>query len=254
MKLVNLAHASLFFVGAYVGNEIQKQSGSLIYGILGAAIITVVVGYLLERFLLYRFHGKPLNLVLLTTGLMMVFEDIVLAIWPVPVRARAPAMFSRPVEFLGVRFPSYRLVVILIGIVFTVILWLIIERTKIGAKIRAGADNEEIAMSLGINIRQIFLITFSCAVLLAGAGGAIGSPVVALQPGTSMEFQTLALVVCMIGGLGSVKGVVFGSLFVGIVDSLGRALFPSFSYFTLFMPMAIVLILRPQGLFGRRLD
>jgi len=191
----------------------------------------------------------------MTTGIMMVFEDIILAVFDgLPVRLRPPGMFNYPVDFLGVRYPSYRLLVIGLGIVFAITLWIILEKTKIGAKIRAGADNEEIAKSLGINIKKIFLITFSCATLLAGVGGVIGLPKAAMQSGVAMELQMLALVVCMVGGLGSVKGVVFGSLFVGIVDTFGRALFPSISYFTLFMPMAIILVLRPQGLFGRALE
>jgi branched-chain amino acid transport system permease protein len=254
MNVINLSHATLYIAGCFIGIEVQKATGSFILAIIAGAIGAAIIGFLQEKFLLRRFHGKELNLVLLTTGIMMVLEDIMLAIWGgAAVRGKAPAIFSGPVDIFGSSFPSYRLFVIALGVVIAILMWFLIERTKVGATIRAGADNEEMAKAIGINIKWIFLATFTGAAVLAGAGGVLGGPILAVQPGYSMEVLTLALVVCTVGGMGTVQGVIFGSLFVGLVDSFGRALFPSLSYFTLFMPMAIILVLRPQGLFGRSL-
>lgn len=252
MRIINISHASLYLLGAYVGVSVSGHSGSFFLGIVAGSFAAAIVGFLQERFLLRKLHGKDLDQVLITVGLMFILDDIMLLIFGgYPLRGEAPVFLRDAVSFFGVTFPSYRLAMIVVGIISALIVWFLIDRTKFGATIRAGADNEEIANAIGININKVFIATFTLGSLLAGFGGMIGAPMLAVQSGVSLEILTLALVVVTVGGAGTVAGVAVGSLFVGLVDSFGRALFPSLSYFTMFLPMVLILVFRPQGLLGR---
>lgn len=252
MRIINLSHATLYTLGGSIGITVVQYTGSFILAIICGGLSMAVLGMAMERFLLNRLHGKELEQVLLTLGLMFIIEDIILIGWGgYPLRTPAPALFSGSSSFVGITFPTYRLMVIVLGVVAAIAMWFLLERTKFGAIIRAGADREEMTQAIGININRIFLLTFGLGALLVGVAGVIAAPLIAIQTGTSMEYLTLAIVVMTVGGMGSLPGVIVGSLFVGIVDSFGRALFPSLAYFTLFVPMVLVLIIRPQGLLGR---
>jgi len=251
MRIVNLSHAAVFVLGAHIGIEVIKQTNSFVLGLLCGSVAMGLLGMVIERLFINRLYGKQLEQVLLTMGLMFIIDDITLFFWGQPIRTPSPALFSGTMTIFGVMFPVYRMFLIGVGIIAAIVTWLILERTKVGAITRAGADNAEMVQAMGINIKKIFFLTFTFGAFLVGLAGVFASPIITMQTGMSMQFLTLAIVVIAVGGMGSLPGVIIGSLFVGIVDSFGRALFPGLSYFTLFVPMVIVLMIRPQGLLGR---
>jgi len=253
MRIVNLSHATLFVLGAHVAISVVRQfSGSFIMGLVGGAVLVGLLGVLIERFLISRMYGKHFQQVLLTMGLMFIIDDLTLLIWEgYPIRNTPPALFSGSMSFAGIIFPRYRMFMICVGIIAAIIMWFLVERTKFGAIIRAGADNSEMVQAIGINISVVFLLAFGFGVFLAGLAGVLSSPMIGMQSGMSMEFLTMAIVVITVGGVGSLPGVIVGSLFVGMIDSFGRSMFPDLSYFTMFVPMVLVLIIRPQGLLGK---
>jgi branched-chain amino acid transport system permease protein len=194
---------------------------------------------------------KELQQVLLTFGFVLIIADVCLWIWGGnPMALPKPSLFRGSIWIGSVVFPSYRLLVILVGVVIAVGLWIFQEKTKFGAIVRAGVDDEEMLRGSGINIQMVFAGVFGLGALLAGIGGMIGGPFVGVFPGADVSILLLALVVVIIGGVGSLRGAFVGSLFVGLVDNFGKALFPELSLFTLFAPMAIVLAIRPTGIFG----
>jgi branched-chain amino acid transport system permease protein len=252
MKVVNIAHGSLYMLGSYVALMVFSLSDSFVVAMLAGALVVGVFGALVEEFLLKRFHLKDLPQILLTMGLAYVIAESSLIFWGGdPMVMATPEILSGPAKMGPVYYPKYRLFVIAVAAAVALGLWLILSRTRIGATVRACVDDEEMARAMKINTRRLFVVMFGFSALLAGLGGAISAPYVGAYPGLDFEILPLALVVCIIGGLGSLGGAVLGSLFVGIVDALGKAMFPELSYFTLFVPMIIVLAIRPTGLFGR---
>ncbi len=252
MKVINVAHGSFYMLGAYVALWIVKLSGNFIVAIIAGAIVVGILGILTEEFLLKRFHMKDLPQILLTMGLAYVIAEMSLIIWGGEPMVMATPQWLRGAASLGpVYYPKYRLFVIAVAALVAAGLWLLLARSRIGAFVRACVDDEEMASAMKINTRLLFMIMFGFSALLAGLGGAISAPYVGAYPGLDFEILPLALVVCILGGLGSLGGAVVGSLFVGIVDALGKAMFPELSYFTLFVPMIVVLAIKPTGLFGR---
>jgi branched-chain amino acid transport system permease protein len=252
MNIVNLAHGSYFVVGSYVGLSVLVVSGNFYLAVLGGGLALALLGIVQEIGLFRRFHGKPLDQVLLTLAMSLVFDQMILVIWgSQPQEMPPPGWLVGPLTALGITFPKYRLALIVVGAVTALAMWLLIEKTKIGAIVRAGVDNEEIARAMGIDVDKAFVFVFALGSFLAGMGGVLGAPMLELQPAMSSTVLPLAIVVVIIGGPGSFAGALAGSLFVGLVDSFGKAYFPQFSYFTLFVPMALILAFRPQGIFGR---
>jgi branched-chain amino acid transport system permease protein len=256
MRIPNLTHGSLFMLGAYIG-------ATLIIGVFGyqfnfwlAAIIATLavalIGALAERLLLRRLPGQELAQVLVTLGLSFMAADLCLMIWggdPISV-ATPPGLggFAR----LGVMvFPLYRLAIIGIAIVVAVGLWLLLDRTRLGAMIRAGVDDPQMARVVGIRVSQLFTIVFALGAGIAAFAGMIGGPILSVYPGLDQDMLPLALVVVILGGSGSLLGSFVGSIIIGFIYNFGQALLPELAYFILFLPMLLVLLLRPQGLFGR---
>ncbi|MDW7740072.1 MAG: branched-chain amino acid ABC transporter permease [Bacillota bacterium] len=253
MRILKLTHGAFFALGGYVGLTVLQVTGNFYLAILAGGAAMTIIGLLQHKILLHRFHGIPLNQVLLTLGLWLIYDDIILVIWGgIPQRVPPPPLLEGAMSVFGTAFPKYRFALILLGVVVAIVVWLIIEKTKLGAVIRAGADNEEIARAMGINVNKVFIFAFGFGSFLAGIAGVLGAPLLGLEPATSSLILPLALVVVIVGGLGSLKGAMVGSLFVGLVDNFGRVLIPDFAYFTLFAPMALILIFRPQGMFGRK--
>jgi len=251
MRVTNLTHAAYFMLGAYVGYEVIQLTGSFILGILVAAIFTAFIGIMKYRLFLYRFHGKPFNQVLLCLGFLFVIDDLMLVFFGgIPQSISVPTILSSSIPIYGVLFPIYRLFLILIGIIIAVLLYLLVEKTKLGSIIRAGVDDEEIVRAMGINIDLVFLVVFGLGTFLAATGGVLGTPIIGMEPRMSFMILPLALVVVIVGGLGNLKGAYFGSIIVAFIDNFGRALFPDLSYFVLFLPMALILTFKPSGLFG----
>ncbi|MEW5783958.1 MAG: branched-chain amino acid ABC transporter permease [Bacillota bacterium] len=253
MRIIKLTHGSYYLIGSYMSLTVMSRTGNFLLALLVGGLTVTALGIIQEKTLLRRFHGKSYSQVLLTLGLWFIFDDLLLVIFGgYPYRIPPPAILSGAMTMLDVTFPKYRLFLVAVGVVVAVLIWLIIEKTKIGAIIRAGADNEEIARAMGINVDKAFIFAFALGSFLAGAAGVFGGPMLGVEPALSGIILPLALVVVIVGGLGSLKGALVGSLFVGLMDNFGRALFPELSYFTLFLPMAIILAFRPQGLFGRK--
>jgi branched-chain amino acid transport system permease protein len=252
LRIANLAHGSFYLVGAYLGLAVSERTGSFAFAAIAAAVAVPLLGAVIQRFFLSRYHNQELPQVLLTFGFMFILADLSLALWGgTPQTLSKPEIFSRSLRFAGLFFPSYRLFVIGVGLAIALGLWLFLEKTRVGAMVRAGVDDREMAEAVGVNVPLVFTGVFGLGVSLAGLAGVLGGPIIGVFPGLDLEILLLALVVVVIGGMGSIKGAFLGSLLVGLLDNFGKALFPQFAFFTIFVPMALVLALRPKGLFGR---
>lgn len=255
LGVLNLAHGSLYMFGAYVAYSLTATyTQSFWMSLLIAPIVVALLALVVERTLLRpTYHLGHLSQVLLTFGLAYVFHDIAKFIWGSNVLSISiPPIFSGSTAIFGQTFPIYRLVVIMVGIMIAVLLWLIQDKTRWGAIIRAGLSDKEMIGALGVNIKLVFTVVFVIGGVLAGFGGVVAAPILGIYP--SMEFQTLilALVVLVIGGLGSIAGTLVASVLVGILETFSRFLFPELSMFLIFGLMAIVLVFKPNGLLGKK--
>lgn len=252
-RVVNMAHGAFYLLGGYFGLTILRFTGSFWLALLTGGVGIVVVNYFVERHLLRRIGENHLAQVLLTVGLVYVIADIALSIWGGDSLSIPPPAFAQgPIDLPGgIVYPRYRFLLIVFGVFIGVLLWLLYKKTQIGAIVRAGVDDREMVNAMGINIDRLFALVFALAAFLAGMSGVAGGAFLALYPGAEWEILVLALVVVIVGGLGSLEGAMVGSLIVGLVDAYGRWLLPQFSHFVVFAPMAILLLLRPRGLFGR---
>jgi branched-chain amino acid transport system permease protein len=252
MRIVNLAQGSLYLIGGYVGLSTIRATGSFWVAILAGSAAVAALGFALERGLLRLVRGQPMSEILLTVGISFVVADMSLAIWGGdPHTLRPPDVVDGSVSILGLSYPVFRLFVVALGLLVGVALWFLLERSRTGAIIRAGVDDREMIAALGINIKAVFTAVFVLGALLAGLAGVVGGAYLSLFPGADVEILTYSLVVVVVGGLGSLRGAIVGSLFVGLVYDFGQSLVPDLAYFVLFAPMALILLLRPQGLFGR---
>jgi branched-chain amino acid transport system permease protein len=252
-RVVNMAHGAFYLLGGYFGLTILRLTGNFWLALLAGGVGIIVVNYFIERHLLRRIGENHLAQVLLTVGLVYVIADIALSIWGGDTLSIPPPAFARgPIDLPGgIVYPRYRFLLIVFGIFIGTLLWLLYKKTQIGAIVRAGVDDREMVNAMGINIDRLFALVFALAAFLAGMSGVAGGAFLALYPGAEWEILVLALVVVIVGGLGSLEGAMVGSLIVGLVDAYGRWLLPQFSHFVVFAPMAILLLLRPRGLFGR---
>ncbi len=252
MKIVNIAHGSYFMLGAYVGLSVILRTKSFILGGVAGGLAVGVVGLIMERGFLRKFPLQALPQMMITLGFALVFRDLALLIWGGdPYTLPAPVFLRGSTEILRVVFPVYRLFVIGVAALVATALWLFNEKTLVGAKLRAAVDDHEMAGGVGLNVPLISGCMFGLGAFLAAFGGVMGGPIFGVYPGLDFELLSLGFVVVIVGGRGSLKGSAVGSILVGLIDNFGKALVPELSYFTLFAPMAIVLAIRPTGLFGR---
>jgi branched-chain amino acid transport system permease protein len=252
MRIVNLAHGSFYLIGGYIGLTLLRAGANFWLAAAGGAAGMAVIGFALERGLLQRVRGQTMPEVLLTVGLSLMFADLALAQWGGdPILLPRPPGLQESIRVGGVTYPLFRLFVLALGALVAILMYVMQRRTRIGAIVRAGVDDREMVAALGINIKAVFTGVFTLGALLAGMTGVIGGVFLSLYPGADGEILLFALVVVILGGLGSLPGAIVGSLLVGLIDSFGRSLTPELSYFLLFAPMALILLLRPQGLFGR---
>ena len=253
MRILNLAHGSYYVLGAYIGLSVVRATESFLLAAIAATAAVTVFGLIMERFFLRRVPRSELPQALLTFGFLLIIGDVSLWIWGgTPQTLPKPDLFDRSIRLGTLVFPSYRLFVLGVGAVIGLALWWLQERTKLGAMIRAGIDDAEMARGTGVNVVLLSTMVFGLGAALAALGGIIGGPFVGVYPGADFEILLLAFVVVIIGGLGSLKGAFFGGLLVGLLDNFGKALFPEIAMFTIFAPMAIILAIRPTGLFGAR--
>jgi branched-chain amino acid transport system permease protein len=252
MKIANLAHGSFYMLGGYIGFSVVTVTGNFMAGLLAALVSIWLLGMLMYRGLLQqRFAREEMSQMLLCFGVILIVSDLSLWIWTgYPKFINTPTVFGGSLTFGELVLPVYRLAVIAVGAVIALVLWWFQEGTKYGAIIRAGVDDAEMARGIGINITLVRLLVFSLGTALAACAGFLGGPILGLYPGIDQSVLLLAIVVIVIGGAGSLKGALVGSIFIGLMNSFGRSLFPDFAIFTIFAPMAIVLAIRPSGLFG----
>jgi branched-chain amino acid transport system permease protein len=252
MRIPNLAHGSFFMLGGYfaaslIGWGVGFWPAALISGLLVAAL-----GGAVERLVLRRLAGAELAQVLVTLGLSFMIADVCLTVWTGdPDRIDTPRGLAGVAALGSFRFPTYRLAISLVAVGFAVALWLLMDRTRLGAMIRAGVDDPDMARVAGIRVSRLFTIVFCLGAWLAGFAGVIGGPILSVYPGLDQEMLPLALVVVILGGSGSLLGSLVGSFVVGFLYNFGQAMFPELAYVVLFLPMLLVLVVRPQGLFGR---
>lgn len=252
MRVLNLAHGSYYLLAGYLALTVSTLTGSFVLALLAALLGVAAVAVVMERWFLRRIYGDELRQALLTFGFLFVLGDVALWIWGGnPQTVPKPEAFESSLRLGSLVFPSYRLFVIGVGLAIGVALYWLQERTKLGAMIRASVDDAEMATGIGINASMLFTIVYALGGALAALGGVIGGVFVGVYPGADFEVLLLAFVVVIIGGLGSLKGAFVGGLLVGLVDTFGKALFPEFALFTIFAPMALILAIRPTGLFGR---
>jgi branched-chain amino acid transport system permease protein len=253
MKILNLTHGSFYLVGGYIGLTVVQRTGSFVLALIAAAAAIALLGAVIERFFLRRFHLDELPQTLVTFGFLFIFADLSLWIWGGdPLMMRQPRIFAGSVPIGDYGYPVYRLFLIAIGLVIAGALWWFQEHTRLGTMLRAGVDDAEIARALGINVSLLFTLVFAAGAALAALGGVLAGPVLSLYPGADFDTLLLAFVVVIVGGLGSLRGALVGALLVGLLDDFGKAFFPQFALFTVFVPMAFILVVRPTGLFGRR--
>ena len=253
MRVVNMAYGAYYLLGGYVGLSIVQATGSFALGVIGGGAAVTAFGYLVDRFLIHHTGDNHLAQVLLTVGIAFVVGDVALKIWggdslkvPVPIFLRGAMELPG-----GLIYPTFRFLLIFFGAAIAGALWLLYTRTQIGAVVRAGVDDREQVSATGIDVDRLFVIVSALASFLAGMAGVVGGAFLTLYPGAEWEILIVALVVVIVGGLGSLGGAMIGALVVGLLDAYGRWLLPEFSYFVLFGPMAVLLLFRPQGIAGR---
>jgi branched-chain amino acid transport system permease protein len=252
MNIINLAHGSYYMLGAYIGLTLCRYSGNFVLAVVGAAITVAILGVFMQRFALRQLSGNHLAQVLLTFGALFIIADISLFVWGgYPKNIPAPAFFRGSTTIGEITFPTYRLLVIGVGLLVALFLWWFQKGTKMGAAVRASVDDEEMSQATGLNTPLISTLVFGIGAALAAIGGVIGGPFIGTYPGVDHEILLLALCVVIIGGLGSLRGAFVGAIAVGFLDNFGKVLFPELSVFTIFAPMVIILAIRPSGLFGR---
>ena len=252
MNVVNVAHGSFFMLGAFFALAIQKWTGSFWAALALSWIPAVAVGVVMERVFIRKLYARGhLDQVLLTFGFTFVFVDLVRMVWGADIRELAiPDVLSGVVEVGGVIVLKYRLFLIAFGGLVGLLLWLFLERSRVGAMVRAGVDDAFTATGIGINVPLLFASVFALGVGLAAIGGTVAGPILGLYPGMDIEILIPAFIVVVIGGMGSLRGAFVASVFVGLVDTFGKAYFPDLALFMIYLLMVVVLLTRPQGLFG----
>lgn len=268
MNFVNLMHGSLFMVGAYVAVAMFEKTGSFVAAGVIAIVATIVVAALVERLVLSRLYRRAhLAQVLATLGMIMIFNEGVRVVWgPSAQSMDVPTMFSQPILLFGLPYPSYRFAVIAVGAVVGVGLYLLIHRTRLGILIRAAASDPAMTANMGVNVRLLNSTMIALGAALAALAGLMAAPLTSVQSGMGEPILIMTLVVIVTGGIGSVRGAFFGALIIGVIDTLGRTLLPllmrelfdrslaqaigpAVSSMLIYLVMAAVLVIRPEGLF-----
>jgi branched-chain amino acid transport system permease protein len=252
MRIVNIAHGSFYMLGAYVAWTIVSRTQSLVLGAIAAVVVVGAIGGAVEALFLRRFAARPLAQMMLTMGFALVFRDAAFLIWGGdPFTLPYPPGLRGSMAAGDVVFPVYRLFVMAAAAAVACLLWYLNDNTLIGARLRAAVDDPEMAGATGINVALLSGVVFAAGAGLAAFGGVMGGPILGGYTGIDFDLLPLAFVVVIIGGMGSLKGALIGSVVVGLIDNFGKALVPELSYFTLFAPMILVLAVKPTGLYGR---
>jgi branched-chain amino acid transport system permease protein len=264
MRNVNLAHGSLYLLGAYIGYEAAAASGSWFLGVAAGALSMAVAGVLLQVLVFRWMEGQELRQTLVTIGISIVAADIMLAIWTGTTYQFDPPEWLYGATELPIvigyksdgaavflRYPTYRLVVLATALVIGGALWLFINKTRAGMMIRAGVDDRGMLAATGVNVQLLFAIVFAIGAGLAGFAGVVGGTALSIAPGEDVRYLLASLVVVIVGGMGSVPGAAIGALLIGLAEQFGLAYFPTYGAVLTFVIMALALAFRPQGIMGR---
>ena len=264
MRNVNLAHGSLYLLGAYLGYEVSQRTGVWFLGVLVGFLALAIVGLLMQIFIFRRLEGDELRQTLVTLGISIVAADLMLAIWTgVTYQIGVPAWLDGAIKLpiitavrangtaVMMTYPLYRLIVLGVAIVIGVGLWLMMNRTRIGTMIRAGVDDRAMLSASGVNVHVVFAIVFAIGAGLAGFAGVVGGTALSVAPGEDVRYLLASLVVVIVGGMGSIPGAAIGALLIGLAEQLGLVYMPTYGIVLTFIIMVATLALRPQGIMGR---
>jgi branched-chain amino acid transport system permease protein len=254
MRNVNLAHGSLYLLGAYIGFSILELSGSWILGVAAGFLSMAIMGLLFQVCIFRHMEGQDLRQTLVSIGISIILADLMLAIW-----GGTTYQFDIPESLYGVtRLPlvkvytTYRLFILGVALVIGLALWFFLTRTQVGMKIRAGVDDKDMLAATGVNVHRIFAIVFAIGAGLAGLAGVVGGSALSIAPGEDVRYLLASLVVVIVGGMGSVGGAVLGALLIGLAEQFGLAYSPTYGVVYTFIIMVLTLAFRPQGFFGRK--
>jgi branched-chain amino acid transport system permease protein len=252
MRIVNIAHGSYFLLGSYVALTVIWTTGSWLLALPAGALAIGLLGLAMERIFLRPLGFDVLRQVLVTFGFMLLFQQAALDIWGGDnFMINPPAQLTRSIAVGSLHLPLYRIFMIALAAAIGLALWFVLERTRVGAMVRATVDDAEMARGIGIDTARVSMLVFALGALLAGLGGVIGGAFLGVYPGVDLQILPIAFAVVIIGGMGSLAGAAIGAVLVGLADNFGKALFPEISYFTLYAPMVLLLAVKPTGLFGR---
>jgi branched-chain amino acid transport system permease protein len=252
MRVANLSHGAYFMLGAYIGLHMLDRG----FGFGTAAVVATLgvglLGGVVERVILRRLGGNTLSQVLATLGVAFVIADGSLWMWGGDPRSvTGPEFLGGGLQLFGLTFPKYRVAVLVFSVAVGLGLWLLLDKTRLGVMIRASVDDRQMAQGIGVPASRLFTVVFCLGTALAGLGGVIAAPILSVYPGLDADMLPLALVVVILGGLGSLAGAFVGSFAIGFIYNFGQVLFPDLAYMILFLPMVVILAARPRGLFGR---
>ncbi len=254
MRNVNLAHGSLYLLGAYIGYDVADFSGSWFLGVAAGFVSMAAAGLLLQVLVFRHMEGQDLRQTLVTIGISIVLADLMLAIWGGTTYQFEPPEWlygATPMPLVRA-YPTYRLALLGTAVVIGIALWLFLNRTRIGMMIRAGVDDREMLSATGINVHLVFAITFAIGAGLAGFAGVVGGTALSIAPGEDVRYLLASLVVVIVGGMGSVAGAAIGALLIGLAEQFGLAYSPTYGVVYTFLIMVLVLAVRPQGIMGKR--
>lgn len=252
MNVVNLAHGAFFLLGTYLAFTFLSLQLNFWVALVLSVITVALIGVTVEKFLITKLYGKELEQVLLTFGLTFVIADTAKWIWGTEMQTIAePAILSASITVGDMVFPVFRLFVVFVGCAIALVLWYLESKTRVGAIIRAGVDDREMVAALGINVRLVFTGVFAFGAAMAGLSGVLGGPLIGMYTGMDSDILVTSLIVVVIGGLGSWKGSFISAIMIGLIETMGKIWFPSFSMLIVFLLMVVVLIIRPQGLYGK---
>ena len=254
MGITNLAHGALYMLGGYVGWTVAIHYGmSFWLAVFIGGLVSGLIGLVIERIFLRHLYKQPNEQVLLTFGFVYIITNLCIWIWG----GRPRMQFSSPslsglLNIFGMPYPITRLVIIGMGVIVAIVLWWLQDRTRIGAIIRAGMDDKEMTMGLGINLDQVSMLVFFLAAFVAGVAGVVGAQLMGVHSILGIDILLVALIVVIVGGMGSVQGALSGGILIGLIDTFGKSLFPQFAMFTMYLAMVVILLVKPSGILGRR--
>lgn len=254
MGILNLAHSSLYMVGAYVGWSIAiKYKWSFWFAVLMGGLAAALIGWLMERAFFRKLYKQANEQVMISFGFIYILGNICLWIWGPQFKAPFTSpLLAGSIHIGDFTYPTARFGIILIGLLLALVIWWLQDKTRVGAIVRAGMDDADMTIALGLNLNLVITILFFFGSFIAGFAGVIGAQLLGVNLGLSLDTLLLTLVVIIVGGVGSVQGALLGGILIGIIDAFGKALFPELAMFTIYLAMVIILVAKPSGLLGRR--